>query len=83
LYSQGTTWNLSGNNNGSSTTFVGTTTSQPLIFKTNNIERFRISQTGQFTFLGLGASGIGFLTTDATGLLQRTSFTGNANQVLL
>ena len=32
-FSQGTTWNLTGNNNGSSSTFVGTTTSQPLIFK--------------------------------------------------
>lgn len=83
LYSQGTTWNLSGNNNGTSTTFVGTTTSQPLIFKTNNTERFRISQTGQFTFSGLGTTGTGFLTTNSSGQLQRTIFTGNSNQVLL
>jgi hypothetical protein len=29
LLSQGTTWNLTGNNNATSSTFVGTTTSQP------------------------------------------------------
>lgn len=83
LFSQGTTWNLTGNNNGSSTTFVGTTTSQPLIFKTNNAERLRISQTGQFIFTGLGTTGTGFLTTNSSGQLQRTTFTGNSNQVLL
>lgn len=83
LLSQGTTWNLTGNNNATSSTFVGTTTSQPLIFRTNNTERLRISQTGQFMFSGLGTTGTGFLTTNSSGQLQRTTFTGNSNQVLL
>lgn len=51
--------------------------------RTNNIDRFRINGNGQFYMFGLGSTGTGFLTTDATGLVQRTQFTGNANQVLL
>ncbi len=77
---QGNNWKLDGNNNGSNTTFLGTTTNQPLVFKTNNAERFRINGAGQFTFTGLNA---GFLTLGSTGVLQSTPFTGNANQVLL
>ncbi len=82
-YSQGNNWRLDGNSNASSTTFIGSTTNQPLIFKTNNLERFRIDGNGQFYMLGLGLTGSGFLTTDANGLVQRTQFTGNTNQVLL
>ena len=83
IFSQGTTWNLTGNNNASSSTFVGSTTNQPLSFRTNNVERFRINGNGQFLMFGLGTTGSGFLSTDATGLVQRTSFTGNTNHVLL
>lgn len=82
-FSQGTNWKIDGNSNASTTTFIGSTTNQPFIMKTNNIERFRINGNGGFYMLGLGSTGSGFLTTDAAGLVQRTQFTGNSNQVLL
>jgi hypothetical protein len=46
-------WTLSGNAIPDSTKFLGTTTAQPLIIKTNNIERVRILATGP---VGIGAS---------------------------
>jgi hypothetical protein len=49
------TWLLAGNagNDSSGTQFVGNTTIYPLIFKTNNIERLRITGSGKF---GIGTS---------------------------
>jgi hypothetical protein len=45
-------WNLSGNAGiSSSSNFLGTTDSQPLIFRTNNSERMRLDSSGK---LGLG-----------------------------
>ena len=39
-------WGTNGNSNISSTKFLGTTNSQPLIIKTNNSERFRVTSGG-------------------------------------
>jgi hypothetical protein len=83
MFAQGNNWKLDGNNNASTTTFLGSTTLQPLIFKTNNLERFRINGDGTFNFTGLPGTGQGLLYTSPTGLLQRIVFSGNANQVLL
>ena len=47
-------WQLNGNSNTLRTDFLGTTDSNPLIFKTNNIERMRLSR--QTSFLGIGVS---------------------------
>jgi hypothetical protein len=47
-----TSWLITGNNNTTSTNFIGTKNSQPFIFKTTNVERMRIAKTGQ---VGIGA----------------------------
>src|SRR3954471_8471490 len=44
-------WLIAGNNTTTSTNFIGTRNAQPLIFKTNNVERMRLSKNGQ---LGIG-----------------------------
>jgi len=57
LSSQASGWSLSGNagtNNG--TDFIGTTDAQDLDFGTNNVDRLRISQTGQLEILNTGQS---------------------------
>lgn len=46
-------WTLTGNAIADTTKFFGTTTAQPLIMKTNNVERMRILSTGP---VGIGAS---------------------------
>ena len=46
-------WLLNGNSGLSGTQFLGTTGSQPLIFKTNNLERVRISSGGN---VGIGSN---------------------------
>jgi hypothetical protein len=51
---QNNAWSLSGNAISTSTNFLGTTTSYPLVFKTNNTERMRISSTGE---VGIGPPG--------------------------
>jgi hypothetical protein len=43
-------WKLAGNGNTDLSSFIGTTINQPLIFKTNNLERVRINGDGT-TFL--------------------------------
>jgi hypothetical protein len=48
-----TNWTLSGNAISDNTKFLGTTTAQPLIIKTNNVERVRVLATGP---VGIGAS---------------------------
>ncbi len=42
----GKSWLLAGNSGTTGTEFLGTTDAQPLIFKTNNIERIRIKDNG-------------------------------------
>jgi trimeric autotransporter adhesin len=57
LSSQASGWSLSGNagtNNG--TNFIGTTDAQDLDFGTNNVDRMRITQTGQLEILNTGQS---------------------------
>ncbi|MGE0562071.1 MAG: tail fiber domain-containing protein [Flavobacteriales bacterium] len=50
-------WNLNGNSGtNSGTNFVGTTDAQNLVFRTNNIERVRITQKGQIEILNTGSS---------------------------
>ena len=46
LQESGKSWLLAGNAGTSGTEFLGTTDAQPLIFKTNNIERIRIKDNG-------------------------------------
>ena len=57
LSSQASGWSLSGNaetNNGND--FIGTTDAQDLDFGTNNVDRMRITQTGQIEILNTGLS---------------------------
>src|SRR4030095_11769500 len=46
-----TSWQIAGNSNITTSNFLGTTNSQPVIFKTNNKERLRITSTGK---VGIG-----------------------------
>jgi len=39
-------WSLSGNSAATSASFLGTTTAQPLVMKTNNVERLRLNTNG-------------------------------------
>ena len=48
-----TSWLITGNSNTSTTSFIGTKNGQPLIFRTSNIERMRISKNGR---IGIGTS---------------------------
>jgi hypothetical protein len=49
-------WNLAGNSSISSTAFLGTTSNQSLPIRTNNIERLRITNTGN---IGIGTTNPG------------------------
>jgi len=50
-------WSLTGNaGTTAGTNFLGTTDSQDLIFKTNNLERLRITQTGRLDFSNTSGS---------------------------
>ncbi|WP_326981931.1 hypothetical protein VUJ46_17090 [Chryseobacterium sp. MYb264] len=52
-------WNLTGNaGTNVSTHFIGTTDNQPLIFKTNNGEKLRITSGNRFIFQGITDSGV-------------------------
>jgi len=42
-------WKLAGNSNADANSFIGTTTAQPIVFKTNNTEGFRIAANGNVT----------------------------------
>jgi hypothetical protein len=48
-----TSWSITGNSNITTTNFIGTKNAQPLIFKTNNLERMRITKNGQ---IGIGVT---------------------------
>jgi hypothetical protein len=49
-----TSWLIAGNSNTSATNFIGTRNAQPIIFKTSNTERLRITKNGQ---VGIGING--------------------------
>ena len=55
---QNKAWSLSGNAISTTTNFLGTTNNHPLIFKTNNKERIRISNTGNTSIVGDNTSPI-------------------------
>jgi len=51
-------WNLTGNTGtNSSTNFLGTTDNQPLVFKINNVEKFRIKEGNRFIAQGITVAG--------------------------
>ncbi|MBL3550137.1 MULTISPECIES: hypothetical protein [Chryseobacterium] len=51
-------WSLTGNASTiPGTNFIGTSDTQPLVFKTNNIEKMRISLDGRFTFYNIATPG--------------------------
>ncbi len=52
----GNGWSLSGNSGTTAANFLGTTDTQNLIFRTNNIEALRINQTNQYVGLGITAT---------------------------
>jgi len=74
-------WKVDGNSNGSSSTFLGTTNAQPLIFKTNNATRATFSSTGAFQINSLVGVGNRLLQTDANGNILPFAM-GNSNEVL-
>jgi len=76
-------WNTVGNNNITTSNFLGTTNSKNLVFKTNNIERGRLSSAGVWRF-GCGPV---VVQVDATGKLKVGAYTfpstdGTNGQVL-
>jgi len=52
-YAQSSYWNLTGNAGTTTSHFLGTTDNNPLIFRTNNVERMRILPDGN---IGLGTA---------------------------
>jgi hypothetical protein len=69
LLSSLTGWALTGNAIDDSTDFLGSTNTEDLVFKTDNVERLRISSTGSYdTTLGLG-----ILHSDASGILSSSA----------
>lgn len=76
-------WNLNGNVTGASN-WLGSSNNQPLIFKTNNTERFRIGSAGTFSFntysVNFGTGGTVLYTTGASSLyVPYTGATGSVN----
>jgi len=59
-------WNTAGNNNITTANFLGTTNSRNLVFKTNNIERGRLTAAGVWRF----GPGPVFVQVDAAGKLK-------------
>src|SRR6476620_550739 len=64
-------WNTAGNNNITTANFLGTTNSRNLVFKTNNIERGRLTAAGVWRF----GPGPVFVQVDATGKLKVGAYT--------
>ncbi len=77
----GQKWSLTGNSSTSSD-FLGTTNSAPLIFKTNNSPRLTIGSDGVIYLNSFSQEPAGILRFDAGGKLQFTQFTNNSNEVL-
>ena len=65
-------WNITGNNNTTTSNFIGTTITCPLIFKTNNLERMRLLENK-------ASLGIGISTPQATLHLHDVINTGGTN----
>lgn len=62
LFVNAQNWSLIGNfGTNPSTNFLGTTDNQDLVFKTNNIERFKISTSGNVSFGGSFVSPFNFM----------------------
>ena len=86
-----TGWSLTGNAGTSSSTFLGTTDAQPLVFKTDNSTRMAISATGSISMNSLsGASGTasstaneGVVIADNNGLLTKASYASLVSAGLL
>jgi len=74
-------WKVDGNSNGSSSTFIGTTNNQPLVFKTNNTTRGTFTSTGNFQLVNLQGTTNRLLQADASGNIIPFAM-GNANEVL-
>ncbi len=65
-------WTMSGNANTNSTTqFIGTSDSTDLVFKTNNIESFRIKSNGELKATHLSGTGESLLVVDSLGTFSR------------
>ena len=76
----GPKWSESGNaTTGSS--FLGTTNSESLFFRTNNLMRFYISSSGDVVFPLLGSSSNGFAVLDNTGKVIKINFSGSSSDV--
>lgn len=67
----GDAWLLSGNSGTNpASNFLGTTDNQPLVFKTNGTEQFRITEAGILQSPNFGVVGITPLVTDSTGSIS-------------
>ena len=67
-------WRMDGNANTSPAThYIGTTDAQPLIFKTNGLERLRLLDDGQMRSEAWIGTNIGLLVADEAGTLKRYS----------
>jgi len=64
-------WSTAGNNNITTTNFLGTTNNRNLVFKTNNTERGRLTAGGVWRF----GPGPVFVQVDATGKLKVGAYT--------
>lgn len=82
LFAQGGAKWATGGNSTTNGDFIGTTNTQPLIFKTNGIQRMQLTSSGVFQLNSLIGSGDGLVTTDANGNLLRTNYSGNSNEYL-
>lgn len=77
----GQKWSLTGNAS-TTTDFLGTTNSMPLVFKTNNTARLTIGSDGVIILNSFSMAPAGILRFDAGGKLQSTPWTNNSNEVL-
>lgn len=78
----GPKWSESGNAV-SSSSFLGTTNSQSLFFRTNNLMRFYISASGDVVFPLLSSSSSGFAILDNAGKVIKINFSGSSSDVFL
>ncbi len=77
-------WGTKGNTGtDNSINFLGTTDNKDVVVKTNGAERARVKGDGTTSFNTLSGTGNGIVTTNSTGTITRTTFSGNANDVLL
>jgi hypothetical protein len=80
-YFEGIAWLLTGNDNiDISSHFLGTTTNQPIAFRTNDIERLRITEGG-WVGIGLSAPGTGLHL--GTGSMSPAYITGETRSAFI